>query len=347
MSITEGNLAYLFSSEAVAKPSDLKTHGPKGEKVFNSRKRASFQQILDQAAKTGYLKKPKQAKVITTFVTKGGVLKTSLTLNMARLSALHGLRTLVIGLDMQTDITSALGYSPGGEADDLQSAMDQVDQTLGLMDYFSGQAGLEDLIQKTDLPTLDFIPETPELVALEQQLNQKVRREYWLKEKVSDPLKNAYDLIFFDCSPNWSQLITNALVACDVLVSPLECKINNFRNFKMFASFVKEFKSDLHLDFDHVFVPTKLNKNRKLSREIFEWYQSQLHNCLSTAFREHNAGEEASALNLSIPEFKPGSEMALEINSLMKELAPFINHVEKNQSHPIERIKNIFKERTL
>ena len=71
------------------------------------------------------------------------------------------------------------------------------------------------------------------------------RREFWIKEKIIDKLKKDFDLVIMDCSPNWNQLTTNALVGCDVLISPLECKINNFRN----SNVLSKAENDIFLNF--------------------------------------------------------------------------------------------------
>ncbi|MGE0762200.1 MAG: ParA family protein [Bdellovibrionales bacterium] len=266
------------------------------------------------------LRRPHKPMVLTLFVTKGGVLKTTLSLNLARQFALHGIKTLVIGLDLQGDVTTALGHQAIRQEDDLQQAMAALDRTRGLYDYFGEHSGLDDLIQKTDLPTLDLIPETPELIALDQELLLRPRREYWLKEKVTRPLLQRYDLIILDCSPNWNQLITNALVATDFLLSPVECRINNYRNLKMFQGLVHQCRQDLSLTLQHGFVPTRLNPNRKLSREIGEWYRAKLPGCMESAIRESVQGEEATAMNQSIPEFAADSTSAEEVKQLLVEV---------------------------
>ena len=274
---------------------------------------------LELAERFGFLKRPLKPTVVTVFVTKGGVLKTSLTLNLARMAALHNIKTLVIGLDLQCDITTALGFDPLSSADSLDEAETSASY-LGLADLFFGHAKLPDIIQKTNLDTLDLIPETPELAMMDQALLPKPRREAWLKEKVLEPLKGQYDLIFLDGSPNWNQLITNALYASDLVVSPLECKINNFRNFKMFQKFLNEFKTDLRLSFDHVCVPTRYSPARKLSREIFDWYLKNVPECVRHAVKENVAGEEATAMHLSVAEYAPGSDAAQQMNEIIRDV---------------------------
>lgn len=271
--------------------------------------------------KVGYFKKFDKPVAISVFTTKGGVLKSTLALNLARTAALHGMKTCVVGLDIQGDVTTALGHDCDlDNSSDLKEIIERLDQTKGLSDFFSGQASLEDIISSQLLPNLYVIPETPELVALNDSLNNINRREFWLKEKVVNPLKEYFDLIIMDCSPNWNKLTTNALVACDALVSPLECKINNFRNFKVFGHFLEEFKEEMNLDFSSIFVPTKYTQGKKLSSDIFEWYQANVTGCTSLGVRESVISEEAMALNLSIVEHASTKQIGREVVTLMKEI---------------------------
>lgn len=293
----------------------------------------TMDQVPAIGEKLGFLKPPRSPQVYCLFVTKGGVLKSSLTLNFARLLALHNIRTCVVGLDMQGDITTSLGYDMNLDGDlDLEEALKRIGAIRGLPDLYFGNADLEDLVLQTELPSLSFIPETPELVSLERNLTNKNRREYWLKDFVIDPLKGSFDVILLDGPPNWNQLITNALVACDHLLSPLECKINNFRNFKMFDTFIKDFRRDLNLEFDHTFIPTRLNQNRRLSREINEWYHANLAGCVENEVRESIQGEEATAMHLSVPEYAPSTSAAQEIKDIFAEIWAKHTEVEKPQT---------------
>ena len=269
----------------------------------------------------GFMKKPECPLAVSLFVTKGGVLKTSLTLNLARMAALHNIRTCVVGLDMQGDVTTALSADEvQDDSTSFDDALARMNSLRGLPDLFAGSCTIEDLLQSTDIPTLSYIAETPELVALDQSLMNRNRREYWLEEKVIAPLKQKFDLILIDCSPNWNRLITNALVAADVLISPLECKINNFRNFKAFKILLDDFKDDVRTEFTQIFVPTRLSHHRKLSQEIYQWYRANLPDCTLGAIRESSQGEEATAMKISISEFAPNSVAADEMRTLVEEI---------------------------
>jgi len=276
----------------------------------------------------GFFPKFSQPISMAVFTTKGGVLKSTLALNIARVAALHNVKTCVVGLDIQGDVTTALGFENDLEdTDDLPLIIDRLNNTKGLADLFNGQTRIDDIIQPTDLSKLFLIPETPELVAMNDSLGNIHRREFWIKEKVIDKLKKDFDLVIMDCSPNWNQLTTNALVGCDVLISPLECKINNFRNFKVFRHFLREFQEEMKLNFQTIFVPTRFSINRKLSLEIRSWYENNVEGCTHCGLRESVLGEEATALYSSVVEHAPGKVPAIEMQDLLREVHRIVQEV--------------------
>ncbi|ATH08541.1 hypothetical protein BIY24_11440 [Halobacteriovorax marinus] len=283
--------------------------------------------------KIGFFKKFNRPVSLCVFTTKGGVLKSTLALNLARTAALHGLKTCVVGLDIQGDVTTALGFDDGIEdSGDLNYILEKLNRTKGLSDVFSNSVRLNETIVSTDNENLFLIPETPELVALNDSLSNINRREFWLKEKVVDPLKQHFDLVVMDCSPNWNKLTTNALVACDALVSPLECKINNFRNFRVFSKFLQEFKDEMRMDFESIFVPTRYSLNRKLSQDILEWYRENVPGCIAGAVRESVSGEEATAMNKSLIEHCPGKNVANEMTEVLKEIHQRVSILTESES---------------
>ncbi len=269
----------------------------------------------------GFLKKPPNPVAVAVFTTKGGVLKSTVALNLGRLAALHNIRTCIVGLDMQCDITSALGYQVDlDEVTSLQDALDRLGSVYGLADLAAKDVKLKDIIVQTDIPALSLIPETPELVSLEREISSRNLRDFWLRDHIVAPLKEQFDLVILDCSPNWNLLISNALMACDVLISPLECKINNFRNFQAFKTYLDNFKFETKKDFQHIYVPTKYASTRKLSSEIRSWYLTNVPGCISNVIRESAPGEEAMASHLSLPEYNPSSLVADEMRETILEI---------------------------
>ncbi len=327
MSLTVKKVLNIFGSDINAKSlihaaeKGLVPSAKRSETAKNGRRLWEMADLPGIGERYGFLKKIQSPTVVTIFTTKGGVLKTTLAMNLARLAALHNNRVCIVGLDMQCDITHGLGFQADlDESESLQEAIEKISSVVGLEDFASGDANLEDIILDTDIPTLKFIPETPGLVSLEREISTKTMRDTWLREHVVNPLKERFDLIVIDCSPNWNLLISNAIMAADVLISPLECKINNFRNYTAFKTYLDGFRQVSRHDFKHIFVPTKLSTSRKLSGDIRSWYLSNVPGCTQWSIRECVQGEEANAVHLSVVEFAPKTVAAEEMRELMKEI---------------------------
>ena len=108
--------------------------------------------IPEIGRKYGKLKSPDTQRVISFFTGKGGVLKSTLAFNFGRTLALNGIKTLLIGLDIQESITTlALGHSEYENIKDIRS-------TTGLYDFFKNNMPLKDIIKETNLPTLHVLP---------------------------------------------------------------------------------------------------------------------------------------------------------------------------------------------
>ena len=272
-------------------------------------------------AQFGFLKPLNGPLAVTVFTAKGGVLKTTLALNLARLAALHNLRVCVLGLDLQADITTALDLTPYvDDCESLEEAIQILGETQGLGEIYHQQLAVEDVLVDTDLPTLKAIPETPELAEIEDLLGKEIRREMWLKENVVDQLKKSFDLVVMDCSPNWNLLVTNALAASDVVLCPLECKVHSYRNLTMLRGLLDKLQRALRCDFKQIFVPTLLSPTRKLSNHIRVHYSTNVPGCTVGYIRENVKGEEAQCERLSLPEYAPTSLVADEMRELIFEI---------------------------
>lgn len=275
----------------------------------------------------GMFSKFKKPKVVTFFTTKGGVLKTTLAYNFARIAALSGVNTLVIGLDMQCDITNCISGPVDDDNESLLSALEKLENKKTLYNFYNRQASLKEIIQPSDLENLSYISESPDLTLLNDSISLLNRREFWLKDKIVNNLLGIFDLIIFDCSPNWNRLTTNALCSTDLLISPVECKINNFKNIEVFNELLHQLKQDLFLRFSTAYVPTRFCQNKKLSCEILEWYQTNLEGCVNGYIRESIESEEAIALQKSVVEYQPASKISGDILNVTSQLAKMIENI--------------------
>ncbi len=264
----------------------------------------------------GFIKKPTYQNIFCVYTAKGGVLKTTLAYTLARIFALNGIRTLIVGLDIQCSITD-ITLPPK----DLQSLEDsQAEQYAGLYHFLYDQKDLNQVIQKTSLPTLDIIPETPDLNLLEKKLRLEPRREYLLLDKLIPHLSD-YDVIIFDNGPSWNQLIESALTAANIVLSPIGCDIGTYQALQTNLATLIDFQQAMQLDWKHFFlIPTLLEKT-KLSRQIYGRYLSQYaEQIISNPIRRGAKGQEAFLLYQSIIEHDPTAPLANDYYELITEL---------------------------
>lgn len=257
-------------------------------------------------AKYGFLSAPKRQQVFCVSTGKGGVLKTTCAGNLARVFALNSIKVLVCGLDIQKSITKIL--IP--EQKKIESLDDIGEPPLGIYHILYNSAPLDEVVLKTDLPTLDVIPETTELNNLEKKLRHETRKEYIFKDKLL-PLFKDYDVIIFDNSPNWNALIENSLTASNHLLMPIGCDVGTYEALDSNLSTLHDFQKAMQIDFDtFAMLPTLLDRS-KLSQQIYGAYLSKYkEDCLSTPIRRAVSGQEASVLSRSILEHEPVGNLA-------------------------------------
>lgn len=296
------------------------------------------EQIPEIGKKFGFIRKPKKQVRLSFYMSKGGVLKTSVSHEFARVLALNGLNVLVIGLDIQCSITDIL--LPPIQTESLEEGLER---PLGLYHFLFEKAPLEDVIKHTDIPTLDVIPETPDLNALEKKLRDVTKRESYFSKKLIPKLKK-YDVIIFDNSPSWNLLIENALTTATTLISPIGCDIGTYQalqtNLENLYAFWHEMEKKTP---EFYLVPTMLEKT-KLSQQIYGSYITQHPDeLIATPIRRAVTGQEAALAGQSVIEYDPSSVLASDyyelINQVWDKVCPIENKSITNKNkHIVEEV---------
>lgn len=297
---------------------------PKAERVPRGKiqvRQWKQEQLPEIGEKFGFLKKPKKQQVICVYTPKGGVLKTTYCYNLARMLALNGVKTVIIGLDIQCSITNYALPKPKFESlEEFEELKNQKQQRLGLYHYLFEKAPINSIIKKTSLPTLDIIPETADLNILEKKLRVEARREYLFNDKLINALSD-YEVIIFDNSPSWNQLVECALTASKTIISPIGCDIETYEALETNLSIVLEFKDIMKLKWDNIFlIPTLLEKTN-LSQQIYGVYINHYGSkVIPIPIRRSVKGQEARVLYLSVIEHEPKSTLAQDYYELTRNL---------------------------
>jgi len=270
--------------------------------------------------------KPASLRIITVANQKGGVGKTTTTVNLAAALSMGGLRVAVIDLDPQGNASTALGV------EHLENA--------GIYEVLMGDLTMSQAIQKVKgFPSLECVSSNTSLAQAEIELVPMVAREMRLKDAI-DELATAriaegepLDYIFIDCPPSLGLLTINALTAAKEMLIPIQCE---YYALEGLAQLLKTYES----------VKKRLNSSLKLSTFVLTMFdgRTRLANDVADEIRKHYPNElidipipravrvsEAPGFNQTVMTYDASSPGAIAHMSVARELAergkPFDSNV--------------------
>ena len=187
-------------------------------------------------------------RIISVSNQKGGVAKTTTTVNLAAFLADKGKKVLIIDIDPQGNA----GYGIGINAEEMNTTIYEV-----LID----QIQIEDAIFKSNIEGLSIIPANIHLSGAQVDLLDKEGKEFILKKKLA-PIKKYYDYIFIDCPPSLGVLTLNSLVAADSVLIPLQCEYYALEGINQLLKII-------------VMVQEQLNKSLKIEGLVLTMYDTR------------------------------------------------------------------------
>jgi chromosome partitioning protein len=214
-------------------------------------------------------------KIIAIANQKGGVGKTTTSINLAASLGVLEKKVLLIDADPQANATSGLGI-------DVETV------AIGTYQILEHSNTPKEAIVKSSAPNVDVIPSHIDLVAIEIELVDKENREYMLK-KALESIKEEYDYIIIDCAPSLGLLTLNALTAADSVIIPIQCEYFALEGLGKLLNTIKSIQKihNTELDIEGLLL-TMYDSRLRLSNQVVEEVQKHFNDMVFETIIQRN-----------------------------------------------------------
>lgn len=247
-------------------------------------------------------------KIIAVANQKGGVGKTTTTVNLAASLGVLEKKILLIDADPQANASSGLGIDVEGVE-------------YGTYQVLEHTISAKDAIQQTTSPNVDIIPAHIDLVAIEIELVDKENREYMLKKSLAE-IKNDYDYILIDCAPSLGLITLNSLVAADSVIIPIQCEYFALEGLGKLLNTIKSVQKihNSELDIEGLLL-TMFDSRLRLSNQVVDEVRKHFNSMVfDTIIRRNTRLGEAPSYGESIIAYDATSKGAVNYLNLANEL---------------------------
>jgi len=248
------------------------------------------------------------SKIIALANQKGGVGKTTSSINLAASLAVLDYKTLLVDADPQANSTSGIGFDPRNVKNSIyECIINQVDPHKAII--------------KTETPNLDLLPAHIDLVGAEIEMINLESREFRMRE-VFAQIRDEYDFIIIDCSPSLGLITVNALTAADSVIIPVQCEYFALEGLGKLLNTVKIVQNRLNtaLEIEGILL-TMYDVRLRLSNQVVEEVRSHFEDMVfETIIQRNTRLSEAPSFGLSVIMHDANSKGAINYLNLAREI---------------------------
>lgn len=247
-------------------------------------------------------------KIIALANQKGGVGKTTSSINLAASLAVLEYRTLLVDADPQANSTSGIGFDPRT----IKSS---------IYECIINDIEPRDAICETETPNLDLLPAHIDLVGAEIEMINLGEREYKMN-KVLEKVKDDYDFIIIDCSPSLGLITINALTAADSVIIPVQCEYFALEGLGKLLNTIKIVQNRLNpnLEIEGILL-TMYDVRLRLSNQVVDEVRSHFKDLVfNTIIQRNTRLSEAPSFGVSVIMHDANSKGAINYLNLAREI---------------------------
>jgi chromosome partitioning protein len=243
---------------------------------------------------------------------KGGVAKTTTTISLGASFAGMGVKTLLIDLDPQANLTSGVG-------------LDSNDAGYSIAEVLLGDVEISAARVATSVPGLDIVPSNDAMLTISRQLYQTPDYEYRLRQALRSPAVQDYQVVLLDTPPSMGPLTFNALTAADLLIIPTQCEFFSIQALTDMFELIRLIRNRTNPALIYRLLVTMFDRRGTFHTRMLEQLRSYFNiGILNTVIGFDTKLREAQLAGVPVSIHAPGSRGAQQYKQLAEELNVYV-----------------------